>query len=110
MSGRGVASVGTYSLRLLGVPPKIDEFEMAFGDIVSDGVPGPGAGNLEGPGALDRYRFDAPSGQVAIFNPLSGSTSDVRWALHAPDGTELFDTMYVDQQARRPRRGRTPSP
>src|SRR5690606_13611937 len=65
---------------------------------VSDGVPGPGAGNLEGPGAVDRYHFDATAGQVAILDALTGSNTLIRWRLDAPDGTEVLDTIYSDRQ------------
>jgi hypothetical protein len=83
----------------------VDEFIIGFGDTVSDGVPGPGAGNIEVPRAVDRYRFDATAGQAAIFDVLSGSTNDVRWALTAPDGSTVFDSLYVDQQVALPQTG-----
>jgi hypothetical protein len=62
-------------------------------------VPGPGAGNIEAPGAVDRYRFEAAAGQGAVFDVLTGSPNDVRWRLTAPDGSTEFDSLYVDQQA-----------
>jgi hypothetical protein len=37
-------------------------------------APAPGAGNLESPGAVDLYRFDATAGTVARLEALSGST------------------------------------
>ena len=98
VSGLNVTSTGVYSFQLLDVPPRIDEFTIEFGDTISDGVPGPGAGNLEGPGAVDRYLFDGTAGQVAILDALIGSTNEVRWSLHAPDGAEVFDAFYVDQE------------
>ena len=104
LSGLNVASSGVYSFRLL-LAPTPQEFTIGFGDTVSDGVPGPGAGNLEGPGAIDRYRFDGTAGQVALLDALTGSTNVVRWRLEAPDGTVIFDTFYVDQQATLPQTG-----
>jgi hypothetical protein len=98
VAGQTITSSGVYSFRLLEVPPQVDEFTIAFGDTVSDGVPGPGAGNIEGPGAVDRYLFAGTAGQVAFFDVLAGSTNDVRWRLQAPDGTVLFDAFFVDQQ------------
>ncbi|HEX6206828.1 MAG TPA: hypothetical protein VF058_00565, partial [Actinomycetota bacterium] len=95
--GFSAASTGTYSFRLLLTPPP-QEFAIAFGDTVSQDVPAPGAGNLEVPGAIDRYLFDATAGQVAIFDALTGNNTQVRWALHAPDGTQVFDRLYIDHQ------------
>ena len=103
--GLNFTTSGTYSFQLLDVPPQVDEFTIAFGDTVSDGVPGPGAGNIEVPGAVDRYLFDATAGQVAILDALTGSTTEVRWALAAPDGTTLFDAFYIDQQVTLPQSG-----
>ncbi len=88
---------GTYSLRLL-LAPVSEAFAIGVGDTVSDGVPAPGAGNLEAPGATDTYTFDAGTGTTAVFDALSASTNVVRWALVAPDGTALFDSLFVDRQ------------
>lgn len=60
--GTTETTVGTYSFRLLLVPPA-EHFPIAVGDTVSEGVPGPGAGSLEAPGSVDLYRFDAAAGQ-----------------------------------------------
>jgi hypothetical protein len=102
--GANATTVGVYSFHLLLTPPP-EEFTIAFGDTVSDGVPEPGAGNVEVPGAIDRYLFEGAAGQVAIFDALIGSTNEVRWSLHAPDGTEVFDAFYTDQQATLPQTG-----
>ena len=95
---------GTYSLRLLQAPAG-EAFAITVGVTVSDGVPAPGAGNLEAPGATDTYTFDAGTGTAAVFDALSASTNVVRWALVAPDGTELFDSLFVDRQLALPQTG-----
>jgi hypothetical protein len=105
VSGLSITRFGVYSFQLLDVPPPIDQFPIGFGDTVSDGVPEPGAGNLEGPGAADRYLFDGTADQVAILDALTGSTNEVRWSLHAPDGAEIFDAFYVDQEVTLPQTG-----
>jgi len=105
VSGLSATRFGTYSFQLLDVPPQVDGFTIAFGDTVSDGVPGPGAGNIEGPGAIDRYVFDGTAGQVAILDALTGSTNDVRWRLEAPDGSDVFDAFFVDQEVTLPQTG-----
>ena len=97
VSGLTVAGTGMYSFALLGAPDP-QEFTIAIGETVSDGVPEPGAGNLESAGAVDRYLFEADPGQVVIFDATTGSTTDVRWSLQAPGGSVLFDGFYIDQQ------------
>ena len=105
VSGQQVASTGTYSFQLSAAPPVTDEFTIAFGHTVSDGFPAPGAGNLEAPGAVDVYRFDATAGQVAILDALAGNAAVFHWALTAPDGEVLFDVFFVDQQVTLPQDG-----
>jgi hypothetical protein len=97
VSGSNATSTGTYSFRLLEVPAP-QQFAIAFGDTVSDGVPTPGAGNLEAPGAVDIYTFDAVTGQEAIFDILSGSNVQIGWRLLTPNNQILFDTIIGDRQ------------
>lgn len=66
------------------VAQAIDVFLISYGDTVADGVPGPGAGNLEAGGAEDRYEFDGEAGDVAVLDVLAGSTTTFRWRLDAP--------------------------
>jgi hypothetical protein len=57
-------------------PPsaKVTEvFAIGYGDTVSNGVPGPGAGNIEAGGNQDVYTFEGNAGEQAIFDVLSGS-------------------------------------
>ena len=67
-----------------------DTFEIAYGDTVSDGVPGPGAGNIEVAGAVDVYTFEAATGDAVIFDAVSGAAGDFRWRLVEPGGTTVF--------------------
>jgi predicted secreted protein len=102
--GLTVTGVGRYSFRPL-LTPQAEEFIIAFGDTVSDGVPQPGAGNIEGPGAVDSYLFHGTAGQAAIFDAITAPTSGLRWNLHAPDRTQLFDAAYTDQEVTLPQTG-----
>jgi N-acetylglucosamine-6-sulfatase len=86
VSGRG-AAVGTYAFASSAAPAAQD-FTIAIGDSVSPGTPGPGAGNLETPGSMDVYSFDAPGGtRVGISG--SSCASNPSFALVAPDGRFL---------------------
>jgi hypothetical protein len=88
------AGTGTYGFTLWNVPPP-DEFTIAIGDTVSDGVPAPGAGNIESPGVKDVYTFNATAGQKVFF-ALSGvppALVQVNWKLTAPDDTVIFDRI-----------------
>jgi hypothetical protein len=88
------AGTGTYGFTLWNVPPP-DTFTVAIGDTVSNGVPGPGAGNIETPGVKDLYTFNATAGQRVYF-ALSGvapALASVNWKLTAPDGAVIFDRI-----------------
>jgi hypothetical protein len=80
--------VSRYSFKLWNVPPP-DEFAISIGDTVADGVPGPGAGNIESPGVRDIYTFAGSSGQQITFTVLEPNGQN--WDLVAPDGTLLVD-------------------
>lgn len=104
LRGNGIDDVGLYSFRLLEAPA-LEQFALAFGDTVSDGVPAPGAGRLETPGAQDAYTFAGLAGQTAIFDWLAGSNSALGWQLAAPAGTLLFNTVLQDHQVVLPATG-----
>ena len=83
---------GTYRVQLWNVPAP-DQFNIAIGDTVSDGVPGPGAGNIESPGRQDIYTFSAAAGQTVLFDILSVSNSLglVSWKVVDANGTVIFN-------------------
>jgi hypothetical protein len=85
--------VGTYSFKLWNVPPP-DHFAIAIGDTISDGAPGPGAGNIESPGVKDIYTFNAAPGQQIDPELLAYEVTAtyVDWRLVDSAGSELFDT------------------
>jgi hypothetical protein len=105
VEGSSIDDFGIYSFRLLEVPTAPQQFVINFGDTVSDGLPASGAGNLEVPGAVDIYTFDAAAGQGAFFDWLSGSNALIGWQLQAPDSTVLFDTNLQDHQVLLPQTG-----
>ena len=83
---------GTYSFQLWDVPPP-ERFEINIGDVVSDGAPQVGAGNIENPGAEDSYTFNAEAGQVVFFDVqefFGPTTVDLR--LSDRSGALLVDT------------------
>jgi hypothetical protein len=77
-------AVGPYSFQLWSVPPP-QQFALSVGQIVSDGIPSPGAGNIETPGVQDVYTFTATPGQVLYFRDL-GATAPLDWALYDSAG------------------------
>jgi hypothetical protein len=87
-------STGTYGFTLWPVPAP-DQFAIAVGDTISNGVPGPGAGNIESPGVKDIYTFDATAGQQVFFDLVDGDSAltQVDWRLLAPDGEVIFDRV-----------------
>jgi len=105
IEGLSLTNTGVYSFQLLNVPPAPDEFTISIGDVVSDGVPAAGAGNIELPGAVDVYYFDGAAGQTILFDVLVGAAGQFRVTLNAPDGTELFSNFYVDHEIVLPQTG-----
>ena len=97
IGGVDIGDTGTYSFRLFEAPAP-DQFDITGGDTVSDGVPDPGAGNIEVVGATDVYAFVGAAGQTAVFDHLAGDDTAIGWRLDAPDGSELFDTFIGDEE------------
>ena len=85
-------ATGTYQLQLWDASP--DEFSIAIGDVVSDGVPEAGAGNIETPGKLDIYRFEATAGQEVFFDLQSEGNSNWQWQLVDSAGTVIFNERF----------------
>ncbi len=85
---------GTYSFKLWNVPAP-DQFAIAIGDTVSNGVPAAGAGNIETRGVRDIYTFNATAGQKVYFDLLdvAEDLQNVNWRLVSPDETVIFDRI-----------------
>ncbi|MEO8609209.1 MAG: choice-of-anchor Q domain-containing protein [Chloroflexota bacterium] len=81
---------GTYSFRVL--PVTDSTFPVTIGDLISNGNPSVGAGNIESPGVKDIYTFTATAGQVVLFDALTTSNASIRWQLLNPTATGIFDT------------------
>jgi predicted secreted protein len=81
--------VGEYGFRVVMVPA-VEEFPVAVGDTVSDGVPAAGAGRIESPGVLDRYRITVSTDQRVVFDLVSGGTGAWRWQLMDDTGAQVF--------------------
>ncbi|MBK8022665.1 MAG: hypothetical protein IPK19_14840 [Chloroflexi bacterium] len=94
--GNSPTGFGIYSFSLVSVSA-VETFNISLGDIVSDGVPAAGAGNLEAPGAIDRYLFSASAGQWIYLDFLAGNNGLIGWRLEAPDGSTLFDSFLTDR-------------
>ena len=67
-------------------------FGYALGDVVSDGVPSAGAGNIETPGSTDTYSFTGTAGQSVYFDALAGSGTLADWSVTAPSSAVVFDS------------------
>jgi hypothetical protein len=67
-----------------------DKFEIAIGDEIADGVPGPGAGNIETPGTKDIYTFEASQGQTIFIQTLDlEATDDIAMVLIDSNGNKV---------------------
>ncbi|MGW4892751.1 VWD domain-containing protein [Kitasatospora sp. NPDC004240] len=78
--------VDDLALHVQVVPPQ--SFTGSLPLSVSDGVPGPGAGNLENTAAEDDYRFDVPAGGAVYIDPTAcpGGSANLRWTLETAAG------------------------
>ena len=54
-------------------PTATENFTITFEDLVANGLPAPGAGNLEVAGAIDNYQFTATAGQRMVFDHINGT-------------------------------------
>jgi hypothetical protein len=95
--GANSDTTGTYSFSVVEVPPP-DEFAIAVGDVVSDGVPAVGAGNIESPGAQDVYTFEATAGQSLFFDVLTNPCTliGLRATLLDPNDVPVFSNRGID--------------
>lgn len=88
-------ATGLYGFSLLNIPV-LPPVEIAVGDTITDGMPVAGTGNLETPGALDIYTFEATAGQQIFFDAfgVAESLSQAHWSLLAPNGDLIFDKIF----------------
>src|SRR5262249_45828431 len=89
---------GTYGLKIWDVPPA-QQFRMASGDFVTNGVPAAGAGMIETPGVQDVYTFNAVAGQRVYFEvPDSFDYIEnlifIGWTLTDADGAQVFGSDF----------------
>ena len=79
----GGVGTGTYAFKVWAVPAA-QSFAISLGDSVSDGVPAAGAGNIESPGAQDRYTFTVGAGGQRIY--LQNVGGCCWWSLRSSGG------------------------
>ena len=86
-------ATGTYRLQLFNVPPP-QQFTIKVGDVIREGQPGPGAGEIESPGAKDVYTFSAAAGQRVYFRMLEHARGmeQIHWTLSDSDGAAVFES------------------
>ncbi|MFO0874831.1 MAG: dockerin type I repeat-containing protein [Phycisphaerales bacterium] len=90
LSGNGT---GTYSFVLV-TPESAQNFDILYGQPVSNGFPAPGAGNLETPGAVDIYALATNAGDEVNFNEISTTNCTFIWTVKDPSGTTLFSQPF----------------
>jgi hypothetical protein len=91
------SAIGTYTATLWAVTAPTP-VAINVGDTVSNGVPVAGAGNIETPGASDRYTFAGTANQVVNFdglNPCGFGFPDLRWTVRGPGNEVVFDNLEL---------------
>jgi hypothetical protein len=81
---------GTYQFQVWDVPAP-QTFTFNISDVISDGVPQAGAGNIESPGARDLFTFTAQAGQTVYFDTLAGGNFYLRWTVEDETGSLVFE-------------------
>jgi hypothetical protein len=89
----GAGATGNYSFTIwsLNAP---ETFPIASKDLVSNGVPGPGAGNIEEPGAIDRYELSIAAPQSIYFDAITGNCA-IQYSLTSPSGATVFANLAI---------------
>ncbi|MFO1497585.1 MAG: dockerin type I domain-containing protein [Verrucomicrobiota bacterium] len=89
------ADTGTYEFKLWDVPPA-QQFNIAIGDLVTNGLPAAGAGMIETPGTQDVYTFTATPGQAVYFQKVGtfDSLSFITWTLRDEEGERIFSESF----------------
>src|SRR5262245_38977233 len=64
-------------------------FAIAIEQTVANNVPGPGAGFIDAPGAVDTYLLSVPAPMTLFFDEISGNCA-FDWKAQDPNGVELF--------------------
>lgn len=94
--------VGSYSFRIRDIAGDT-RYPLALGQVVSIGVPGAGAGNIESPGGEDQYKFEGLTGQRLAFEELSFAESFAGWLfweVKRPSGTVLLQGYFDEERLR----------
>jgi hypothetical protein len=85
---------GEYAFQVWRVPEPDVIAPIAVGDSVFAEMndPDDGAGNIEAPGAVDRYTLQVRRAQSVTFLAVEGSDEgSLTWTVVAPDGTPVFE-------------------
>lgn len=94
--------VGSYSFRIRDIAGDM-RYALALGQVVSTGVPGAGAGNIESPGGEDQYKFEGLAGQRLAFEEISSASSFegwLFWEVKRPNGTTLVQRYFGEERLR----------
>ena len=104
VAANNVDYLGTYSFRIKALDAD-QQFAIQIGDTIADGVPAPGAGNIEMTGVRDIYTFTGLAGQNVFFEERTVAPAFagyLRWQLTTPGGQVVFNEYFdgVNQLAR----------
>lgn len=91
----GFNTTGVYGFSVLDGDGMVQNFAADFNVAVSNGVPGPGAGNIEGLTAQDVYTFNAVPGQRVMFNGSIVGGGDVRWQVRDANNGFVFGPQFL---------------
>ncbi|HEV8540987.1 MAG TPA: hypothetical protein VGR78_01230, partial [Verrucomicrobiae bacterium] len=85
-----LAAPGNFSAQLVRTQASPgQQFSLAFGTVVTNGVPGPGAGVLSEALEQDHYTFTATAGETLFFHDR-GADPNIDWALFDSNNQQIF--------------------
>ena len=88
---------GTYSLKIW--PVSDQAFAANVGDVITNGFPAAGAGNIESPGVHDVYTLTANPEQLVYFEDRGASSSgNIRYDVYDANMTALFGEWLGNSQ------------
>ena len=82
------------------IASRAEQFSIQLGNVISDGVPGPGAGYIPTSTTNDVYTFTANAGQLIFIEELSVAAAFqgwLQWKVTSPGGTTIFSSYFNGQ-------------
>jgi len=92
------ANVGAYSFEVWAIPAT-QTFPIGLNQVVSQGTPAAGAGEIVVPGETDLYTFSLSQAQTIYLDSLACADTDISWQVMGSDGAVVLSDSGIDATA-----------